>query len=461
MDVNGGLFKFWLSIRTSYWFIPALMAFAAILLGPFMVWVDVQLGHDWASKHLGWYQSIKASGARDVLSTIAGSMITVAGVVFSITIVAISFASGQYGPRLLTNFMSDRGNTLALGTFIATFVYCLVVLRTIRGGDEGNFVPQFAVLVGILLALCSIGVLIYFIHHVPRSIHINQVIAGVGEQLVAGVGERFPTFIAEPFAQQRVDDRGATNAAAREGPACPIPSRHTGYVQGINDEALVKTACKHDLIVRLRYRPGDFVAEGRPLADVWPRSAVTDEVAEGLRESFTIGRERTPYGDLHFLINELVEIAARALSSGINDPLTAVTCMDWMGAAMGDLAGRRTPDPLRKGADGELRVIAIPDDFRTFVRASFGKVRQYVGRDFIAAPHMLRTLGIVAASCRTSCQIEALEEQRELLMRVMHEKLDSASLERLDPMSLELKELLALGPGNIDERQADWLGGSA
>jgi uncharacterized membrane protein len=147
------------------------MALLAILLGALMIWVDVRLGSNWI-KGVSWYQQIRADGAREVLSTIAGSMVTVAGVVFSITIVALSYASSQYGPRVLTNFMSDRGNTITLGTFIATFLYSLMVLRTIRGGDD-EFVPQYSVIVAMLLAVCSIGVLIYFIHHVPQR-HPHQ-----------------------------------------------------------------------------------------------------------------------------------------------------------------------------------------------------------------------------------------------------------------------------------------------
>lgn len=459
--MNGSIFRLWLAIRTSYWFIPALMAFAAILLGPLMVWVDVQLGDDWASEHIGWYQSIKASGARDVLSTIAGSMITVAGVVFSITIVAISFASGQYGPRLLTNFMSDRGNTLALGTFIATFVYCLVVLRTIRGGDDDSFVPQLSVLVGILLALCSIGVLIYFIHHVPRSIHVNDVVASVGRQLLRGVEERFPAFIGEPASEADEGGKERMKQALSSHPSCPVESDTTGYVQGIDESSLIETACKHDLFLRLRYRPGDFVAAGRPLADVWPAAAVDKRILDDLEDAFTVGKERTPYGDLHFLINELVEISARALSSGVNDPLTAATCIDWLGAAMGELATRRIPDPYRAASDGKPRILALPDDFATFMRSSFGKLRPYGATDPVASRHLLRTLGIVAANCCTRRQIAALEEERALLTQVMREKLDQASLQALEPLSLELKDLLALPPGDIDERQADWLGGSA
>ncbi len=128
------------AVRSSYWFVPSLRALCGILLGGIMIWVDASLGASWI-EGLGWYQQVRTDGAREVLSTIAGSMVTVAGVVFSITIVALSYASSQYGPRVLTNFMDDRGNTVTLGTFIATFLYSLMVLRTIRGGEE-DFVPQ-------------------------------------------------------------------------------------------------------------------------------------------------------------------------------------------------------------------------------------------------------------------------------------------------------------------------------
>ncbi|WP_333981088.1 DUF2254 family protein [Sphingomonas aerolata] len=142
-----------------------------------------------------WLYASRPDGARQVLSSVGGSMITVAGTVFSVTIAAVVYASGQYGPRLLTNFMRDRGNQVTLGTFIATFLYCLLVLRTIHSADESGgygFVPNLALLVGVLLALCSIAVLIYFIHHVPSKIHINSVIEDVGDRLLRGIDDRFP-----------------------------------------------------------------------------------------------------------------------------------------------------------------------------------------------------------------------------------------------------------------------------
>ena len=176
-------------------------------------------GSDWMDG-LPWLYAARPDGARQVLSAISGSMITVAGTVFSVTIAAVVYASGQYGPRLLSNFMSDRGNQVTLGTFIATFVYCLLVLRTIRSPDEwrarSGFVPNMALLVGVALALCSIAVLIFFIHHVPSKLHINSVIEDVGDRLLKEIDNRFPRFIGASPSEHGQDERDDAVGAARQ-----------------------------------------------------------------------------------------------------------------------------------------------------------------------------------------------------------------------------------------------------
>lgn len=391
------------AIRSSYWFVPTVMAVLAILLGALMLWVDVRLGSGWI-RGISWYQQIRPDGAREMLSTIAGSMITVAGVVFSITIVALSYASSQYGPRVLTNFMSDRGNTVTLGTFIATFLYSLMVLRTIRGGDE-SFVPQYAVIVAMLLAICSIGVLIYFIHHVPQSMHINHVVARIGRQLVADAKTRFP----EPIGQGR--DIAAVGPPRLVEPAVAVPADTNGYVQSIDGDDLVELARKADVVIRLRHRPGDFVMAGGVMADVAPAQRWSDACTIRLRECFALGMKRTPEKDIMFLVSELVEIAARALSSGVNDPMTAMTCLDWLGAGGCEFASRKLPDAVREDADGVARLIAEPDGFGLFLTQGFGRLRQYVAGDEMVSLHFLHVLGGVAGVCGQCAQRDALRRE--------------------------------------------------
>ena len=375
------------ALRSSYWFAPSVMAFAAVLLAGGMIWIDTRVGSDWMDG-LTWLYAARPNGARQVLSAIGGSMITVAGTVFSVTIASVVFASGQYGPRLLSNFMSDRGNQVTLGTFIATFVYCLLVLRTVRSPEESagvGFVPNFALLVAVALALCSIAVLIFFIHHVPSKLHINDVIQGVGSRLIAQIDKRYPRSIGDP-------DPDAARIDPREGaeplpPGTPmrIAADATGYIQFVDDTALLEQAAANDLVLRLRYQPGDFVHVGRTLVDVWPADRCDDDTAAALAGAFAVGSRRNALQDLRFLIDELVEIAARALSPGVNDPFTAATCLDWLGAALSDLSQRDLPSHLRADEAGDLRVIAYPVSFERFMDRSFGALAQYCATDRVAA----------------------------------------------------------------------------
>jgi uncharacterized membrane protein len=185
------LLKLWDSLRATFWLVPTLMAIMAIGLSFAMVALDEAVGNRVLEK-VGWVWAGGPEGARGLLSTVAGSMITVAGVVFSITIVALSLASSQYGPRLLRNFVRDKGNQIVLGSFIATFVYCLLVLRTVRGDDGAHFVPAIAITLGMVLTLASLGVLIYFIHHVSISIQAATIIGLVSHELNEVIERLFP-----------------------------------------------------------------------------------------------------------------------------------------------------------------------------------------------------------------------------------------------------------------------------
>jgi uncharacterized membrane protein len=432
--MNSRLFRFIEIFRSSYWFVPSVMSLAAIALGIVTVWLDSGPGADWLDG-LGWYQSVKPDGAHEVLSTIAGSMITVAGVVFSITIVAISFAAGQYGPRILTNFMSDRGNQVTLGTFIATFLYCLVVLRTIRGGDE-EFVPQLSVMVGLLFALASIGVLIYFIHHVVQSIHVNTITAQIGHQLTASIGKRFPACFGDPPDQTDGDkSKYAKTAQAAFGGGSGysvVEARDNGYLQAVDDESLLSIACDHDLLIRLERSPGEFLYRGRTIALASPETRVTEEVADKIRASWSVGTKRTPSQDLLFLIDELVEIAARALSTGVNDPYTAKTCMDWLTASAAELARRQTPSPYRLDKNGELRVIAPGGTFEIHLERGFGRLRPYAARDSNAAIHFVSRLRSLVGVLSSSEQVEAISHEVEEILELAGRELEGPSLQAVE-----------------------------
>ena len=400
-------------------------------------------------------------------------MITVAGTVFSVTIAAVVYASGQYGPRLLSNFMSDRGNQVTLGTFIATFLYCLVVLRTVRSPEESGgagFVPNLALLVGVLLAVCSIAVLIFFIHHVPSKIHINNVIKDIGCRLLKEIDHRFPDRIGKGPAEG-VDAEEALHvpptfrehATADDGRGRQlILGRDTGYIELIDDAEILKQARRHGLILRLQYQPGDFARAGRALVESWPPGQCDEDVARAIRTAFSIGARRSALQDLRFLIDELVEIAARAMSPGVNDPFTAVTCLDWLSAGLSGLAQRQLPSHLRLDDEGALRVIAHPITFEGFINRSFGALAQYCATDMIGALRYIEALGEVALDCDDPGRLSTIRRFVDSLEELAGESLTGFNLARVRERASELRD--ALAEPDYKRRLRDstaWLGGTA
>ncbi len=389
---NTHLRHFWEKITSSYWFLPSLMLVGAMGLSFATLAIDDQLEQKLVEK-IGWLYSGSAEGARELLGTVAGSMITVAGVVFSITIVALSLASSQFGPRLLRNFMRDTGNQVVLGMFVATFIYCLMILRTVRGQDGAEFVPYLSVSVGIALAIASIGVLIYHIHHIAASIQAEHVIAVVGRDLDKEI-ERLMPVEKDENNQWSFDEAEAFDPPT-EAPA-DIVSDASGYVQAIDHDQLFDDAVKHDLLIEVRLRAGDFTSRGRRIARVWPADRVSDDLRRSIRQTMIVDAQRTPTQDIEYAIHQLVEIGVRALSPGVNDPYTAIACVDWLGDAVGRIGQRRFPDRIRRDDGGARRLVLDLPDFRGIVDAAFNLMRQYSSDSVSVMIRLLETLAVLA-----------------------------------------------------------------
>lgn len=396
--------RVWLHLQGSYWFIPTVLTILAIGLAFLTLWLDVR-GAGWWLEGTGWLTTSGADGARAFLTVIASAAIAIASTVFAITIAAVAYASGNYGPRLLTNFMNDRGNQISLGVFVATFVYALLVLRVVDAGEEvgdaEGFVPQVSLFVSTLIVLYAVGQLVYFLHHIPASIRINTVLAGIGRRLLADIDRRFP----DGFGS-REPEAGPPGA-----PVCPDKS---GYVELIEFKALQELACERDLQIRLRIRTGDFIHPGLAVAEI-DGATPDDEIVAEICKAFSVGSARTRAQDIEFLIDELVEIAVRALSPGINDPFTALTCIHWLGAALASLAARDlTPGPEQDKYD-IARVRPLPDDFDHFLTRTFGGVRTYAAGNPIAAKIFLESLAHVATSAATpGRRMQVIAEARRL-----------------------------------------------
>ena len=324
---------------------------------------------------MAWIWAGGASGARNVLATIASSTITVAGVVFSITIVTLTLASSQFGPRLLRNFMNDRGTELVLGVFVATFLYCLLVLRAIRGTDQVTVVPFLSVTCGVVLAVASVGFLIFFIHHISTSIIAENVIGRVAADLHANIDRVFPDRL-DPLSPHPAAEERELPSALQEN-AEPVFSKASGYIQAIAMENLLALAEEKDPSVRLLRRPGNFVAEGSTLAEVAPRERLNDGVRESILGAVFFGRDRTPTQDIEYSLDQLVEVAVRALSPGVNDPFTAITCSEWLGAALIQIGNRKIPSRWKYDQAGHLRVVTGATDFEGIANSALNQVRQY------------------------------------------------------------------------------------
>lgn len=339
------LASLWERLRTNFWFLPALLVAAAVALSLLLLELDSRIEADVTSNFYLVY-TFGAEGARAVLSAIASSMITVAGLTFSVTMLTLQLASSQFGPRLLRNFMRDRGNQIVLGSFIATFVYCLLVLRTVRGGNGSTFVPHLSVAFGVLLAIASLAVLIYFIHHVANSIRIETQLAQLAAEVAKAIDALYPQELGREPAQK--PDRPKTPAPPdfQTRRRC-IGSQQAGYVQSVDAPTLMRAATKYALIVRVETRPGAFMVPDDPLLSVYPAERVDEDIAKELADAVIIGPERTPDQDLEFSIRRIVEIAQRALSPGTNDPTTALYCLDRLREAFLRLARRDIPSAER------------------------------------------------------------------------------------------------------------------
>ena len=395
----------WEYLRGTYWAVPSAMAVAALLLSVGMIQLD-QAPTSRLVDQLSWVYTGGPEGARAVLSTIAASMITVAGVTFSITIVALTLASQQFGPRLLRNFLRDVGNQVVLGTFVSTFLYCLLVLRTVRGSDDAEFVPHLAVTVGVTLAMLSLGVLIFFIHHVATSIQASRIITNVAEDLEGAIDRLFP----EAFEDEAASVDGPR--ASAEQPALhstrAVIASTPGYVQSIDAERLMSIAREHDVVVRVRARPGAFVRSGGVLLTMAPAPEDAHRADKRFHDAFIIGSDRTGTQDVTFFIDQLVELAVRALSPGINDPATARLCIDRLEQALCHLSGREIPAAERYDDDGRLRVLACPVTFREVVESAFDEISRY-GRSSVSVTcRLLQAVGNVASCVRRGTDRTAL-----------------------------------------------------
>lgn len=411
------LHMYWENLRSSLWFIPTLIVTGAVVLAVGLIEVDAErLAERWPRLF-----GVGAEGSRGLLSAIASSMITVAGVSFSITVVALTMASNQYTSRILRNFMRDRANQVVLGVFVGVFAYCLVVLRTIRSGDEGAFVPGLAVLVALLLALVAIGFLIFFIHHVGASLQATSIIESVTAETLQAIDRLFPAPVGEAAVETAGEDPRVALASSRW---VAIPARKTGYIQAIDADALLDLADELTVVVRMEKGIGEFVIEASPLASV-SGNPPDDETVRKLNAAYSVGRHRTIHQDAGYGIRQIVDVALKALSPGINDTTTANNCVDYLGSILARLTTRRIESPYRSDG-GQLRLITLGPTFPGLLAEAFDQIRQNAEGNVAVLGRLLQVLGTLVERTSDEQRARALRQQAELVAETVERSVPSA-----------------------------------
>ena len=415
------LTTFFISLRSSLWFVPTLIVIGSAVLAVGLIEIDYRIGHRLLAD-LPRLFGAGAEGSRGMLSSIASSMITVAGVTFSITIVALSQASSQYSSRILRNFMRDRGNQAVLGVFLGIFTYCLLVLRAIRGGDEGVFVPSLSVFGGVVLAFVGIGFLIFFIHHAARSLQASSVIAGASAETRKTIDQLFPDILQSTEAEPKVAEEIAGALAERSQIVIPAPG--SGYIQAYDEESLIELAAVHDVVLRLHSGVGEFAILDTPLVSVYARRPLSVELVEDIQSAYSISSERTIEQDPSFGIRQIVDIALKALSPGVNDTTTALTCVDHLTAINVQLANRRIARPVIR-EDGELRIIVRGPHFESFIEESFNEIRISARGNATVIGRLLQSLQSIAAMTDNETRKGLLRKHMSLLRELADETIDS------------------------------------
>ena len=409
-------------LKTNFWLAPALMVAASVLLAFGFLWLDSSA----EARSLigeGWPVEFEPASARMLLSTIAGATITVVSLVFSITLVVLTLASSELGPRLLSSFMQDKTIQFVLGTFVGGFVYALLVLAAISDRENQMFVPSLSIMFAVLLVLICFLVLIVFIHHVANFIQADTVVARVASDLDSAID----SFMDRPEDGGYVDPSTMTGFRLLKDDGSDVCADDDGYVQAVGYEALNKRAVTDKLCIHVLVRPGHFVVVGQPLARIGPADSVPDETQSRVRGAIVLGHKRTMTQDVEYAIRAIVEVGLRALSPGVNDSYTAVACVDRLSAALRRAMKHGAPRNCVRNGDGDPRVVFNQTSFGGLMNSAFDEIRQSARGNASVLIRMLEALATMASMEADSEQIDAIKRHAAMIARAAKANLPEPS----------------------------------
>lgn len=399
--------RMWLdNLRSSLWFVPTLIVLACVALAYGVLAIDASLPTQWwkDAPGLAALFDVRIGGAMATLQAIGGSIITIAGVVFSITIAAMTLAAGQYTSRVLRNFIRDHANQAVLGIFLGIFVYCLCIMRSLSGISDNSHAPPLAMLVSLGLAFLGVAMLIFFIHHIAQSLQATSIVASIGRSALPSIDRHFP----HRFEPPKESDVGLTRPDGQHKQT--LRSRQNGYVTGIDFKDLVEAADGCDAMVRVYRGPGFFVTEGEAIAQVQSTGKLEEDVVDELQDAWSFSSQRTLENDPGYGLRQLVDVALKALSPGVNETTTGVMCINWIGVMLVRMSGRRLP-PQILSSEKNIRVLTNAPRMGDFIALGFDQIRQNGSGNVAVLERLLEVLLTLANSVGArACQQPVLRQ---------------------------------------------------
>jgi uncharacterized membrane protein len=424
--MNSRIRHIWERLRTSYWFVPGGIVIAAIVSGHFLLLVDREWGGDFLRHFGAWTEDVSAEGVRSLLSTVASSVLALAGVSFSGMLVALTLASGQFGSRLLRNFIREPANQVTLGVLLGNFVFCLIVLRSVR---VTGTIPQISTTVAFLITLASLAVFIFFIHNLAISLQADEIVRKVHKELDETIDRFFPDEMANDAEDAEAEAEKEQWLKLEDGEHF-IRSKVTGYVAAIYAESIVNCAQSADVRCRVLRKAGQFVNIGAPLMAV--RGGISSEIEDELLNGISVEGKRMAEQDFEYCMRQLVEIALRALSPGINDPYTAINCIDYLGAALAKVAGRQLPEQEFDDEDGVERLLMRPVTFESMLEEAVFLLRQAGDQKPDISIRLLESLMMVGQSAQSESRRKTIAKHgKEVASSILKncDEADRASVE--------------------------------
>jgi uncharacterized membrane protein len=409
------LLFFWSKLSSTFWLLPTVIILFAIAAAIGFVYIDGFI--DISREGIGRFLFVGSTeSARNILTTVSGAMIGVAGTVFSITIVVLTLASSQLGPRLIKNFMYERINQIVLGSYVATFIYCLMVLNSINEYEDKVFIPSLSVLMALVAALGNIILLIVFIHHIAVSIQADTVISKISTSLMKNLETLFPESMGEELDEETEID--IASIRKKYGHSNKLKANKDGYLQYIDSDMIMKLCIEYDVWVELYFRPGDYLVKDVNVGTIYSLERLDDKDVKKFRHGFIAGKSRTHQQDAEHSILQLVEIAARALSSGVNDPYTAIVCIDNLTSTMRYLANARYPSKYRFDNDKNLRIIADNLSFDGMLDAAFNQIRQFSKNSPAVVIRLMDALVTINKFVKIEDRKKAIEKHARMVLNL-------------------------------------------